>query len=361
MTNAIRKDVAPTRRRVVALAVAGLLSTIAWGTGHAAGDTEAFSRIGASFPVVEFGKGDAFAANLGARASGFASVLAGEPVRAASSVLQRAPAHAQFQVRREGGVHVLAEASRAVETMQADPLATDAEVAARTIATTPAPDRLERIRVVADSDQRDLLAVNAAVADDFTSRWDVGPERARSVFESTVQSMSSSRLLADQGLAPDAVRTHRLMQAEQAVGKPAAARVKEYLFEIPHAVGGVEIFGAATTVAVHRSGELASIRSTGPAVSVSPTRGMVTRTVSAEALAQRAVAEHPNAKVVPVGLRYPWQATSNAALASRPREVFQIIPVALAQGRKVNGRAHYVFYSVEDERAAPLVWPKRNR
>jgi hypothetical protein len=72
------------------------------------------------------------------------------------------------------------------------------------------------------------------------------------------------------------------------------------------------------------------------------------------------VAEHPNAKVVPVGLRYPWQATSNAALASRPREVFQIIPVALAQGRKVNGRAHYVFYSVEDERAVPLVWPKPN-
>ena len=33
---------------------------------------------------------------------------------------------------------------------------------------------------------------------------------------------------------------------------------------------------------------------------------------------------------------------------------------AEVDGRTINGRAHFVFYSIEDERAAPLVWPRPN-
>lgn len=75
---------------------------------------------------------------------------------------------------------------------------------------------------------------------------------------------------------------------------------------------------------------------------------------------QRAAAEHPSAKIVPIGLRYPWQATGNAALASHPRDAFQVTPTSLVEGRKIDNRAQCVFYPVEDERAAPLVWPRPN-
>jgi hypothetical protein len=220
----------------------------------------------------------------------------------------------------------------------------------------------------APSDRQEVLAVNAAVADDVGSRFDVGAERARRVFESKVQSLSANQLVATEGTSLDTVRAHRLMQGEQAAGQPAVTRVKEYFFEMPATVGGIEVFGAGTTVAVHRSGQLASIRSVGPvmglsvglSVGASPTREMITRVVPTEALGNRAATDHPGATVVPLGLRYPWQATSDAALAGRPREAFQIIPTTEVGGQKVKGRAHYVFYSVESERVAPMVWPQPN-
>lgn len=350
------------RRRIFAAAAAAVFASVTSAADKLTSDAEAFSRIGASFPVVEFHNDNSAAASTWTRASGFASVLAGEEVRAVSTMMQSAASHgqAQFQVRTQGSVRYLVDAPRAQNAVYTDPLASDADVAAMAMASTVASDRLERIKVIVDNDRRDLLAINGAVADDFRSRWDVGPERARSIFESTIQSLSSNNLVAKEGLALDAVRTHRLMQGERAFGKPAVTRVKEYLFEIPHAVGGIEIFGASTRLAVHRSGQLASIRTTGPSATVSPTRAMVTRLVSTEALTQRASLEHPNAKIVPVGLRYPWQATSDAALAARPREVFQVIPTTQVDGHSVNGRAHFIFYSVEDERMAPLVWPEPN-
>jgi hypothetical protein len=198
------------------------------------------------------------------------------------------------------------------------------------------------------------------VADDFSSAADVGAARARMVFETALQSLSSNHLVERDALAVGALRSNRLMQSERARGGPVVSRVKEYLFEVPHAVGGIEVFGASTTVAVHRSGELASIRTIGPVATEAADRSMVTRTVSADALTERARSEHPNAKVVPLGLRYPWQATGDAALAARPRQAFQVIPVAQVAGREVKGRAHFVFYSVEGEHVAPLVWPKAN-
>jgi hypothetical protein len=175
-----------------------------------------------------------------------------------------------------------------------------------------------------------------------------------------VQFLAVNQLVATEGASLDAVRAHRLMQGEQAVGQAAVTRVKEYFFEMPATVGGIEVFGAATTVAVHRSGQLASIRSVGPAVGPSPTREMVTRLLPTEALGKRAAAEHPGATVVPLGLRYPWQATSDLALAARPREAFQVIPTTVVDGQKIKGRAHFVFYSVENERIAPMVWPQPN-
>lgn len=349
------------RRRIVAMAAAALFAPVALAGSHSMPSAESSSHVGASLPLAEFHADRSAAADTWLRAGGFASALAGEEVRTGGTAAMRTqPPQAQFQVRTRAGVRYLAEASPAPAAVYTDPSASDAEVAAMAMATTNTSDGLDRINIVVDNERRDLLAVNRAVTDDFSSRWDIGPERARAIFEAAAQSLSSNRLIAAEGLATGAVRTSRLMQGEQAFGGKTVSRVKEYLFEVPHALGGIEVFGAGTTVAVHRSGRLASIRSVGPSVGVSPSREMVTRLVSTEALTQRAIAEHPNATVVPLGLRYPWQISSDAALASRPREVFQVMPKTQVDGREISGRAHFVFYSVEDERMVPLVWPRPN-
>lgn len=357
-----KRAIESARRRAIAVAVSTLLASPSWATGSEVSGADALSRIGASLPVAEFRRGTSVAESTWPRAAGFASVLAGAPVQTRGVPGTGAPSsQAQFRVRTHGSERYLAEASRTVADAESiGPQGTDAEVAADVRLQGATADRADQIRVVVDNDERDLLAVHGAVVDDYSSRRDVGPARARSVFDSALKALSSNQLIVKDGLALDDVRAARLMQGEQAAGRPATARVKEYLFEVPHAVGGIQIFGAATTVSVHRTGQLASIRTIGPSAGLSTSRAIVTRVVSPEALMQRAAAEHPGAKIVPIGLRYPWQATGNLAQASRPREAFQVIPISLIEGHRVDGRAQFVFYSVEDERAAPLVWPKPN-
>jgi hypothetical protein len=323
--------------------------------GETPSAADAYARVGAAIPLAEFRADSRALPDAWNRASGLASVLAGEEVPARDGS-RNARSQMQFQVRAQGGSHVLTEASRPKGSTRPAPRMSDDERAAR-IAVDLAADPLERIRVVVDGDRGDALAVNGAVADDFASPMDVGPDRARTVFESTLQTLRAHRLL-EAAADPGSVRTHRLMQGEQAVAQPAVTRIKEYLFEVPHAVGGIEVFGAATTVSVHRSGQVASIRSLAPAVAPAPTGATTIRAVSVEALSRRAEAENPGARVIPLGLQYPWRATADASLAGHPRQVFQVIPVTQAEGREVAGRAHYVFYSIEDERAAPLVWPR---
>lgn len=315
------------------------------------------SQVGASLPVVRFDTGASAASEAWSRASGFASVLTGEKVLPTRGKVQIPAARTQFHVETRDGVRYMAEA-QPPGAVHVHAGVADAEVAAQAgFAAVPADPRAKPVRILVDSERRDILAVNGAIADDSHSAPDVGPERARLVFEAACQSLIAGQLVANDILTTQASRTSRVMQGEQARGGPATTRVKEYLYEVPHAISGIEIFGAATTVAVHRSGKLASIRSIGPAATLAADRSTVTRFISAEALADRARSEYPNAKVKPLGLRYPWQATSDADLASRPREAFQVTPLAQIEGRQIEGRAHYVFYSLEGDHVAPIIWP----
>lgn len=329
-------DMKMTRRvTAMAVAVAAMLcagTLPAWGAS-----TAQFSQVGASLPVAQFDDAASAASSTWSRAGGFASVLAGEQVRAARGKVQAAALQGQFHVLSRDGIRYLVEAPRETGFSLTEGGVSDAEAVARMRATPPAADKAERISVLVDNVCRDLLAVNGAVADDFSSASDVGAARARTVFEAALQSLSASRLIDANALSLDSLHAHRLMQSERARGGPVVSRVKEYLFEVPHAVGGIEVFGAATTVAVHRSGELASVRTMGPRAGEAADHSVVTRAVSADALAQRARQEHPNAKVVSLGLRYPWQATADAALAARPRQAFQVIPLAQVAGHEVKG------------------------
>ncbi len=224
-------------------------------------------------------------------------------------------------------------------------------------ATAAGADPAARIRVLLDLADQDTLALHGAVADDYTTQADIGAAQARQRFDAVVQGLQASAATANGALALGGIKTMRLMQAERAADGPVKTRVKAYLFEVPYAVGAIPVFGAETVVAVHRSGQLASIRMTGPVATLAPQRATIRRAVSADTLAQRAQADNPGATIVALGLRYPWTATTNLALAARPHEAFQVLPKGQADGASVNGRAHYVFYSVESERVAPLVWP----
>lgn len=348
-------DMKMTRQVLAAAAMLCLGSTTAWGA-----TAEQYARLGASLPVAQFDDGAAAASATWSRASGFASLLAGEPVRAARGKVQVASMQGQFRVQSRDGVRYLVESPRSSGVPATEGGLSDADAAARMRTAAASVEKADRISVLVDNGRRDLLAVNGAVADDFGAATDIGAARARAVFEAAIQSLSASHLVDADELSLGALQTHRLMQSERARGGPVVSRVKEYLFEVPHAVGGIEVFGAATTVAVHRSGELASVRAIGPQAAVAADHSVVTRAVSAEALAQRARQENPDAKIVSLGLRYPWQATHDAALAARPRQAFQVIPLAQVAGREVKGRAHYVFYSVEAEHVAPIVWPRAN-
>jgi len=343
--------------------VFALLATASFAA--AAATPAELSRVGAQLPLAQFRSAAPSPLAVAARAGTLASLLAGSEVPAAApDVTARAlalqPQQAEFVLRSAPGGRALAEAPAREAGPRIERAGSDTEIAARLRAASAVADPAERIRVLLDLRGHETLALHGAVADDYTSEMDIGPAQARAVFDAALQRLQADAATASDGRSAEGVQVQRVMQAEQAAGGPVRTRVKAYRFEVPHAVGAIPVFGAATVVTVHRTGQLASIRVTGPDVGAAPQRGSIRRAVSADALEQRARAEHPNAAIVPLGLRYPWQATASAALASHPREAFQVLPRGEADGQPVNGRARYVFYSVEDERAAPLVWPRPN-
>lgn len=217
----------------------------------------------------------------------------------------------------------------------------------------------ERIGVHLDSAKGEMLVVSGQVADDFVSAEDVGPARAHAVFEKAMNAMVSKNLVDPGGIAVGNARTGRVMQGETKRGEKPNTRIKEYFFEVPRTIAGIEVFGSSVTVSVHRSGRIASVRTVGPLVT--PTTEHVKRLFSAASLSERARKDNPGAEVVPLGLRYvATPEGSEVEPLIRPREAFRVTPVTELDGRKLHGRSHYVFYAIDNEREPALVWPKPN-
>lgn len=217
----------------------------------------------------------------------------------------------------------------------------------------------EHIGVHLDTAQGELLVVSGQVADDYFSKEDVGPGRAHAVFEKAIEAMLSKKLIDPADLGVGKARNGRVMQGETKRGEQQVTRVKEYFFEVPRAVAGVEVFRSYVTVSVHRSGRIASIRTLGP--EVTPTTEYVKRAISAAALFERAHKDNPRAEVTPLGLRYVAPpGLSEAEPLLRPREAFKVTPIAEVEGRKVLGRSHYAFYAIDNAREPVLIWPKPN-
>ncbi len=361
-----------TARTRLALA-AGLVLALSAGQAAAQASPAAsarqaeLSRVGALLPLAQFGTADNTPLAVAARAGTLASLLAGSPVPAAAPdvaarVLALSPERAEFAVRNAGGARFLVDApAEPARGPQAAAGASDEEIAAhaQAAARAYARDPAESIRVLLDARGHEALALHGAVAGDYLSQADVGATQARATFDNVLQALQASGTSGLGALGVDAVSTARLMQAERAADGPVTTRVKAYLFDVPVVVGAIPVFGAEASVAVHRSGQVASIRLTGPTAQPAQRGAALVRTVSPDVLERRARAEHPGAKIVPLGVQYPWLATQDTALAARPRQVFQVQPRGMADdGQATGGRPHYVFYSVEDMRAAPLVWPQ---
>lgn len=356
-------------RQLLTVPVAMLVTSAVLAGDSTVSATSEMSAAGAWLPVAEFHQ-DAFTpAKASIRASGIASVLTGSDIPVPESgmalrAFSTTPGFAVFTVKSIDGKPVLTEATPYQTTRDDAPdedLRSDDEIAVDAKVRFEARNEpAEHIRVLVDTARNATLAIDDEVKNDFASSTDVGALRARALFDKTINDFVERRLVATEQLARGSVRTSQLMQGEQAWGKPARTRVKEYLFEVPHTVGGIEVFGAGTTISVHRSGRLAAVRTVGPTVSASTTKEILQRSLSSAMLEQRARSEYPNAKIIPLGLRYPWQATDDTAVAARPRETFQVVPITEVDGRTISGRSQFVFYSVEDEREDPLVWPKVN-
>ncbi len=300
-------------------------ATNSWGQGASSQEpSKNFSSVGASVPVVKVRPQRAEPEEVARRAGGIAAVVAGKELPSISS----------------------AEVSRAFAKSpgRADLM----------------PESAERISVLLDTAKGEVLVIDGQVADDFYSREDVGPERAHAVFEKAMSEMASQKLIDPEGVAVGNAKTGRVMQGETKRGdeKPIT-RVKEYFFEVPRTVDGIEVFGSTVTVSVHRSGRIASVRTVGPVVTPTPER--VKRLYSAESLSERARKDNPGAEVVAMGLRYVASPeASGAEPLLRPREAFKVTPVTEIEGRKLNGRSHYVFYAIDNEREPPIVWPRPN-
>jgi len=298
-----------------------ILSAIA--SGAAQESQNELSAVGATLVEAQFYSEPATTAALAARAGAVASVLTGvEAPTVAPEVVSRA-----FSIT-PGRADILIESAG-------------------------------RVRVLMNLAQSEFLAVNGVVADDFTSDVDVGGERARVIFDEAMKALASRKLAEYQGVDLGKVRVQRMMQAETPPGGKAVPRVKEYFFEVPRAVAGVEVFGASVTIAVHRSGRIASIRMLGPEVSRSSET--FKRVIPASALIERVRRDNPGGEVTPLGLRYPWKAAlANTEVAVKPRETFRVAPVGNAEGRTIHGRSHYVFYAVDNDQEPPIIWPKPN-
>jgi hypothetical protein len=212
-----------------------------------------------------------------------------------------------------------------------------------------------RVSHLATSD--DLLLVNGPVADDHSAQTDIGESEARRIFEQAISQLQNAKVDDVRGLDLSRTKFARMLQASVRPDKPETFRqdIKAYLFSAPRTVKGIVVMNSDITIAVHRTGRIASIRTRGALPGIAPSDAKLAapnrRVLSADALGQRAQAEYPDAIVQSLGLMYPiaTAADETGGKAVQPREVFALSE-KLSDGTG-RGRARRIAYSVTDDRA----------
>jgi hypothetical protein len=205
----------------------------------------------------------------------------------------------------------------------------------------------------------DTLVVNRAVSTDRSDCEDVGEEGARAAFERAVEGLRAQGAPEAEGLDLTQVHVARLSQGAGKLGEPSTmrTRVQQYIFSAPRVVDDIVISDSSLSVGVHRSGALASIRSTGMLATprADARRGTLRsrRTSSAE-LEERVQREFPGSEAHSLGLRYigTLRAATDAEGVA-PHEVYLVFPPL--QGTEGRSRGVRVAYSVTDP-GAPSIY-----
>lgn len=216
----------------------------------------------------------------------------------------------------------------------------------------------------AGNDRR--LVMNTAVATDTASPQDIGQAAAATLFASAFKAAVQSGVVPSTGLDPANTKNTRIIQGEGAAGQAPLEKTTEYVFTIPRTINGIEVYEAGFQASVHRTGQLARMSAFGPTVvstqnsagnEVPDANGYsFVATVSQSDLDSRVAAEHVNANIQPVGVRY-WLPDGVASAVTEPMQMYFVVPTANIGGRKVLARGSYVAYSLRNAGAASTVWP----
>ncbi|HZL17149.1 MAG TPA: hypothetical protein VFG23_05340 [Polyangia bacterium] len=214
-----------------------------------------------------------------------------------------------------------------------------------------------------------VLAFNERITRDTASLSDIGAAAAQSIFTSAFQSFLATGAISRTGLQIANAHASQLIQGEGRSGQAPTERVKEYAFRIPRTINGVEVFNAGFEASVHRSGQLARIKTFGPKVqsvvaadgSEAPTASGYTfvPSVTNAATDARIAADYPTAQVKPLGLRY-WLPEGVISAVVEPREMYFVVPTATVEGHTVHARGFYVAYSMSNSGSVATVWPTPN-
>jgi hypothetical protein len=209
------------------------------------------------------------------------------------------------------------------------------------------------------------LAFNANVTSDVGATADVGVDAANGIFHSAF-SAAQAQGLASTGLNPADARTSRILQGEGVSGQAPVEKVSEYIFTVPRKVNGIEVFDAGFEVSVHRTGRIARVSMFGPTVASNVTvSGVETpdssgysfaAAVDSAALDARVAAEHPNAEIKSIGVRY-WLPPGQAGGVVEPAQMYFVVPTATVNGERLLARGFYKAYSLKVAGQPPVVWP----
>jgi hypothetical protein len=214
-----------------------------------------------------------------------------------------------------------------------------------------------------------VLAFNERVTRDTKSLTDIGAAAAGGIFRAAFQSLLTTGALPATGLQVANAHPSKIIQGEGLSGHAPTERVKEYLFTIPRTINGIEVFNAGFEASVHRSGQLARIKTFGPRVqsvvaadgSEAPTGDGYTfaPSVMKATTDARIAAEYPTAQVTPLGLQY-WLPEGTTSAVVEPRQMYFVVPTATVEGHTVHARGFYVAYSTSRSSDAATVWPTPN-
>lgn len=230
------------------------------------------------------------------------------------------------------------------------------------------PD-LPGLKVAYTASNATLLVFNAQVTRDTASLADVGPTTAHTIFAGAFDSLVAAGTIGSTGLQIGNAHLSRIIQGEGHSGNAPTERVKEYVFTVPRMLNGIEVLNSGFEASVHRSGQLARLKTFGPQIhsivgadgSETPTGAGYTfvPSVPKAAIDTRVAAEYPQAQVKSLGLRY-WLPEGTASAVVEPRQMYFVVPTATIEGHAIHGRGFYVAYSTTSASTAATIWPTPN-